>query len=150
MEEIGSTNPKYQPLLSLMAPIRAPTLENHPLAPIHLFTRQIVPSLYQQSSTCGSLQSIILLFHRHPINPLLPSITILRACHFFLCFFHFQCTLFCGFAGACVNPGSFFSNSLFVHSFVCAITHLFLNGFQPNFYQHFSHVCPTCHTIFSL
>ena len=37
-----------------------------------------------------------------------------------------------------MNPGSFFSNSLFVHSFVCAITHLFLNEFQPNFYQHFS------------
>ena len=43
-----------------------------------------------------------------------------------------------------------FSNLLFVHSFVYAITHLFLNGFQPNFYQGFSHVCPTCHTIFSL
>ena len=28
MEEIGATNPKYQPLrLSLMAPVRAPTLE---------------------------------------------------------------------------------------------------------------------------
>ena len=66
-----------------------------------------------------------------------------------LYFFHFHCTLFRGLAGACVNPESF-SNSLFVHSFVCTITHLFLNGFQPNFYQHFSHVCPTCHIIFSL
>ena len=28
----------------------------------------------------------------------------------------------------------------------------FLNGFQPNLYQHFSNVCSTCHicTIFSL
>ena len=115
------------------------------LAPIHSFTRQIVPSLYQQSSTCF-LRSIILLFCRRPINSLLPSITFLRVHSFFfvyILYFHFHRTHFCGLAGA---P----KVSLFVHSFVCAITHLFLNGFQPNFYQHFSHVCPTCHIIFNL
>ena len=47
----------------------------------------------------------------------------------------------------CMNPGSF---SRFVHSLVCQVTHSFLNGFQPNLYQHFSHVCSTCRTIFSL
>ena len=51
------------------------------------------------------------------------------------------------FAGACVNPGSF---SLFVHSFVCPITHRFIDGFQPNLVQHSLHVCFTCHTVFSL
>ena len=46
-----------------------------------------------------------------------------------------------------VNPGSF---SLFVHSLICPITHSFLYGFQPNWVQHFPHVCFTCHTVFSL
>ena len=40
--------------------------------------------------------------------------------------------------------------SLFVHSLICLITHSFLHEFQPNLFQHFSHVCSTCHTIFSL
>ena len=44
-----------------------------------------------------------------------------------------------------MNLRSMFSNSLFVHSL-----HSFLNGFQQNLYQHFSNVCSTCHTIFSL
>ena len=47
MEEICATNPEYQPLASLMAPIHVPTLEK-PYGPIHLFTRQIVPSFYQE------------------------------------------------------------------------------------------------------
>ena len=46
-----------------------------------------------------------------------------------------------------MNPASF---SLFVHSLVCPITHLFLDGFQLNLVQHFPQVCSTCHTIFSL
>ena len=65
----------------------------------------------------------------------------------FVCFFHFHRTLFCGLAGAYVNPGSF---SLFVHSLVCPITHSFLDGLQPNLVQHFPQVCSTCHIIFSL
>ena len=52
-----------------------------------------------------------------------------RRFFFLICFFHFHRTLFRGHAGACVNPESFFSNSLFVHSFLCQITHSFLNGF---------------------
>ena len=57
---------------------------------------------------------------------------------FFLSFFYFHHTLFRGLAGVFVNPGSF-SNSLFIHSLVCLITHSFLQGFQPNLYQHFSY-----------
>ena len=89
------------------------------LTPVHPFTKQIVPSLYQQSLTCGSLQSIILFCHTSPINAFLPWITILRACCFFLlCLFHFHRTLFRGLVGACVNPRCL---SLFVHSLVCQI-----------------------------
>ena len=85
---------------------------------------------------------------RHPINDLLPSIT-LCVCHLIF-LFHFLSTLFHGLIGACMNLGSIFSNFLFVHSLVCPITHSFLDGFQPNFVQHFPQVCSTCHTIFSL
>ena len=81
----------------------------------------------------------------------LPSMNIIftRVSFFFFSSssFHFHRTLFRGLAGAYVNPGKF---SLFVHSLVCPITHSFLDGFQPNLVQHFTHVCSTCHTVFSL
>ena len=80
-----------------------------------------------------------------------------RLINFFLTSKCFRCPLFLSphctllWAYGCLYaPGSFLSNSLFVHSLVCPITHSFLNGFQPNLYQHFPHVCSTCHTIFSL
>ena len=49
MEEIGPTNP-VAAIASFMTPARAPTLEKTiPLAPIHSFTKQIVPSMYEES-----------------------------------------------------------------------------------------------------
>ena len=80
-----------------------------------------------------------------------PSINNIMRVSFFSFFLilSFSSHTFLWACGSLYEPRKFFSNFLFVHSFVCAITHLFLNGFQPNFYQHFSHVCPTCH-IFSL
>ena len=51
MEEIGATNPEYQPLRSNGARLCAHARKTIPLAPIHSFTKQIVPSLYQESST---------------------------------------------------------------------------------------------------
>ena len=71
-------------------------------------------------------------YFRHPLFFLLIILLLSFSSHAF----SWACRSLC-------EPRKFFSNSLFVHSFVCAITHLFLNGFQPNFYQHFSHVCPT-------
>ena len=68
----------------------------------------------------------------------------------FVCFFHFHRTLFRGLAGVLRESRKFFSNSLFVHSLICLLTHSFIHGFQPNLYQHFSNVCSTCHTTFSL
>ena len=88
------------------------------------------------------------VFHRYPINALLPSIIFLRARHFFLlCFFHFHRTLFSWAFGSLREPRKF---SLFVHSLVCPITHSSLDVFQPNLVQHFPHVCSTCHTVFIL
>ena len=77
----------------------------------------------------------------------LPSINNIVTRMSFFSLFHFHHTLFCELAGAIVNPRRF---SLFVHSFVCLITHSFLDGFQPNLVQHFPHVCSTCHAVFSL
>ena len=51
MEEIGATNPKYQPLGILWRRLCAHTRKTIPLALIHSFTKQIVPSMYQDSLT---------------------------------------------------------------------------------------------------
>ena len=63
-----------------------PRSKNHPLAPIHPLTKQIVPSLYQQSSIWSWLISMARVFCAYLIKGLLPSIIFLRARHFFLCF----------------------------------------------------------------
>ena len=82
-----------------------------PLAPIHPFTIQKVPSLYSINNhhlEIDSWQSIKLLFNRRSINDFFPSITFLHACRFLLFFlFLFHRTLLRGLVGACMNPGSF-------------------------------------------
>ena len=42
-----------------------------------------------------------------------------------------------GAKGMVFQVSEVFSNSLFVHSLVCPITHSFLDRFQPNLLQHF-------------
>ena len=69
---------------------------------------------------------------------------------FFFFLFHFHRTLSSWACGSLREPRKHFSNSLFVHSLLCQITHSFLNGFQPNLCQHFPHECSTSHAIFSL
>ena len=51
MEEIGPTNPKCQPLRVLWRRSCAHARKIIPLAPIHSFTKQIVPSMYEESLT---------------------------------------------------------------------------------------------------
>ena len=79
----------------------------------------------------------------------LPSINIIfkHASFLLLCFFHFHHTLF---LWACRSLHESRKFSVFVHSFICPITHSFLDGFQLNLVQHFPQVCSTCHAIFSL
>ena len=85
-----------------------------------------------------------LVFRTHLINSFLPSKNILGTRHFFLILIllllSFSSHTFSWACGSLCEPWKFFSTSLFVHSFVCTISHLFLNGFHPNFYQHFSHI----------
>ena len=146
MEEIGTTNPEYQPLRVLWRRLCAHTRKTIPLAPIHSFTKHY--STFNVSRI-DELESFDIHYTSVPQSPYKhpPSIKNILGARRFFSLFHFHRTLFRGLAGACVNPESF---SLFVHSLVCQITHSFLNGFQPNLCQHFSHVCSTCHAIFSL
>ena len=101
-----------------------------PLAPIHPFTKQMVPSLCPESLTRSLFRSFSPVLYVRLIKGFLSPKTFLRARRSFSLFvslFHFHLTLFHRHAGACVNPGSF-SNSLFVHSLLCQITRSFLNG----------------------
>ena len=120
-----------------------------PLAPIHLFTKQMVPSLCPESLTRSLFQSFSSVFCMHPIKCFLPSITFLCARRFFyflVCFFRFHCTLFRGLAGACMNSGKFFQTLfLCIHFFVESLTH-----FLAKLVSALSHVCSTYHTNFCL
>ena len=80
MEEIGATNPEYQPLRVLWRRSCAHARKTIPLAPIHSFTKQIVPSMYQESLSWNRWTSITQSPYKLP-----PSIkNILGARRFFL------------------------------------------------------------------
>ena len=145
MEETSSTHPKYQPLQVLWHQFVYPCLKNYSLGTHSLVystkstfvvSRIIGPKFVKNFFT--SFSYIICL-----MKCFLSSKTFLHMCRFFLslflCFI-FITHFFGGLVGACVNPVSFSSNSLFVHSLVCPITHSFLDEFQPNLYQHLSRV----------
>ena len=53
MEEIGATNPEYQPLRVLWCRSCAHTRKTIPMAPIYSFTKQIVPSMYHKNRWAG-------------------------------------------------------------------------------------------------
>ena len=121
MEEIGTTNPEYQPLQILWWSFMSPHLKNHPLGRIHLFTKQIVPSLYQESLTHILLQSVSPIPFMWLINHFLPLKNIFMCVSFFLVsFIIFIAHLFHRLMGAYVNPGNIFSNSLFMQS-LCSL-----------------------------
>ena len=86
-----------------------------PLAPIHLFTKQIVPSLCPESLTQSLSKSFSSVFRRRPIKCFLPSITnnIFTRASFFLCFISSHTLCACG---SLHEPQKYFSNSRFVHS----------------------------------
>ena len=133
-----------------MAPVCAPTLKKIiPLEPIHPFTKQIVPSLYPSWFPRSSCRSFAPIFCKSIIRASFHEYNIFTCMSFFLCFI-FIAHRFCELAGAYVDPGSIFSNSLFIRILCSPISHSFLNGFQPNLYKHFSYVSSTCHTIFTI
>ena len=110
-----------------------------PMVLIRPFTKQIASTV--SVIIYPKLMQIVFIGCLYGCYKELPSMKTIFTCIVFSSLIHR--TLFHGLAGACVNP-------LFVHSLVCPITHSFLNGFQSNLAQHFSHVCSTCHNIFSL
>ena len=149
MEEVSVTIPKYQPLRVLWCRYTS----DEPSLPAR-FTRYSTISTFivrrinnLKSVEIGSASFLIQLYK------FLPSTKIIltwQSLFFLLSFFHFHRTLFLWACGSFRESRKFFSNSLFVHSLVCLIIHSFLHGFQPNLYQHFSHVCSICLTTFNL
>ena len=141
MEEIGTTNPKYQPLRVLWCPCLKTIL----LVPIHLFTRQIVPLVCEELLSWSSSILVTSNFSNSHTKSFLSSKIFLRACYFFLSFIFIA-----HFSWACMTPEISIWNTHLVHTLVCLITHSLLHGFQPNLYQHFSYVCSTRQTTFSI
>ena len=109
-----------------MAPVCAPTLEKpSPLAPIHLFAKQIVRTFIVSRIIDPKLVQIIFTCFSHVPYKALPSINNIFMCTLFFFFLSFSFSLhtFCGLG----EPRRF---SLFVHSFVCQMTHSFLTDFS--------------------
>ena len=132
-----------------------PRTTNHPFPPDLPITRELVPSLFE----VNNLKFVEIGSASLQIRPykILPStkIFLTRPSFFFSSSnstfsFIFIAHFFSWACGRLRESQKFFSNYLFVHSIVCLITHSFLHGFQPNLYQHFSYVCSTCLTTFSL
>ena len=119
MEEICATIPKYQPLRVLWRPLcdyARRTILSHPIRP---FTRQLVPSLFEESISRTSQKSIQPFFRYSLINAFLSPQKILHGSRFFffLSFFLHR-TLFSGACGSFREPLKFFSNSPF-YTFTC-------------------------------
>ena len=76
-----------------MVPFVHPRSKNHPLAPIHLFTKQIVPSMYQESLSWSGLISITRMSFPHAPYK------------------HAYSLFFLGFATHCSVPYTYFSHT---------------------------------------
>ena len=100
-------------IANFMVPVCVPMLEKP--SPSHSFTKQIVPSLCQESLTRSSLRSFSPVLCMLLINCFLPYKTFLCVhCFFFVStFFVSFSSHFHGLAEACMNPGSFFKLSFY-------------------------------------
>ena len=104
MEEIGATNPEYQPMRVLWRRSCAHARKTILLAPIQSFTRQIVPSLcgpkiLQIPSYLSPIQTTS--FHQNNYYAGIGA----RRFFFFLSLFYFHRT---PFSWACVTPGNYY------------------------------------------
>ena len=106
-----------------MVPIRAHARKTIPLAPIHPFTKQMVPSLCPESSTQTLSQSFFTRFRKRPIKCFLSSITFTHT-SFYSLFLSFSLYTF---SWVCRRS---FSNSLFVHSLLCQCSLIFLMDYS--------------------
>ena len=115
MKEIGATIPKYQPLRVLWRTLCNYALRTILSQSIRQFTKDLVPSLFEESISRSWSKSVQTFSWYSLTNSfLLPQKFYLAV---FFSFFHFDHTLFCGLAGAYVNPGSFFK--LTFCTFIC-------------------------------
>ena len=94
--------------------------------------------MYQESLNWSRLISSTRVFRTRLINPPIHQKYFRCPLFFFFYFLLFSSHTFLWACGSSCEPRKC---SFFVHSLVCQITHSFVNGFQPNLYQHLSHVC---------
>ena len=112
------------------------------LAPIRLFTKQIVPFVVSRIVDLKFVEIIFTSFSYVPYKVLSSGSSIkafLRKRFFFVSLFHFHCIHFMGL-WELREPLKFFFKLSF-YTYVRTFTfHSFLNGFQLNLHQHFSYL----------
>ena len=133
MEEIGTTISKYQPLRVLCHPLcdyaRLTTLSHL----ICSFSRELVPSLFEESITQSSSTSVQPFFWYSLIKSFLSPQKIFTQQSFFYFFllFHFHHTLFSWACMSLFEPRKFFQTLfLYIHLFVKLLIHFFMNFSQ--------------------
>ena len=89
-----------------------------PLAPIHSFTEQMVPSLCPESLTRSLSKSFLSVFRRNPIKCFLPSITF-YACVVFS-FVSFSLHTFSWACRSLCEPWNFFVNNSLISQWILA------------------------------
>ena len=92
MEEIGATIPKYQPLRVLWRPLCDYARRTILSRPIRPFTRQLVPSLFEES--ISRIYAATLPIQPYKCLPVTTKFFTRQSFFFFLSFFHFHRTLF--------------------------------------------------------
>ena len=110
MEEIGATNPEYQLMRVKWRPFVCPCSKTISLAPIHPFSKQMVPSLCPELLTRRSMRSFSPVLCVRLIKGFLSSTTLLRMRHFFLSFFlsFFSSHTFLWASGSLREPRKYF------------------------------------------
>ena len=98
-----------------MAPVVRLRTTNHPFHPIHPFTRQLVPSLFEESISRRFVEIYLAILLIQPYKCLPVTTKIFTWQSFF--FLSFITHFFRGLAGAFVNPRSFFK--LPFYTFTC-------------------------------
>ena len=128
MEEIGATIPKYQPLQVVwrsLCDYARQTILSHPIRP---FTRELIPSLFEESIAQSSLKSVQPVFCYGLIKSFLSPQKFLRVSRFFFFFFfHFHHTLFRGLAGSLRD----LRNKLSFCTFTCLSNNLLISSWIP-------------------
>ena len=107
MVAIAAAVPEYQPLRFLWRSFVRPRTRNHRLRPDSPVTRVLVPSIYWESISQSSLQSIQPFLNTDFSNPCYQKIVLWVGGRICLLFFLLSFIFIAHFSWACVIPGIF-------------------------------------------